>query len=66
MDIWYSPGIGSNNISKFIAIITLLAITLEKGVTKLEVMGDSKLVIDWALHKFKVENVCLGPLLQDI
>jgi len=39
---------------------------LEKGVTKLEVMGDSKLVIDWALHKFKVENVCLGPLLQDI
>jgi ribonuclease HI len=66
MDIWYSPGIGSNNISEFIAIITLLAITLEKGVTKLEVMGDSKLVIDWTLHKFKVENVCLGPLLQDI
>jgi hypothetical protein len=29
-------------------------------------LGDSKLVVDWALKKTKVENVCLEALLQDV
>jgi len=64
--IRYAPSKGTNNQVEFIALWTLLAIAQLKGVKNLQVMGESKLLVDWALKKVKVENVRLGPLLRDI
>jgi len=37
-----------------------------KGVNKLQVMEDSKLVIDWARQKESLTDVRIGPLLKVI
>jgi ribonuclease HI len=44
----------------------LLTVAQEKGIKKLQIMGDSKLVVDWACNKVKVENMGLGYLLRDV
>jgi len=40
------PGGGKNNRVELIALSTLLEIAKEENLTKLQVFGDSKLVID--------------------
>jgi hypothetical protein len=52
--------------AEFSAIWTLLHFTNKQGVRKLQVQGDSKVVIHWANRKNKVEIVCLKSLLQEI
>lgn len=42
----YSHGRGSNNRTELVTLTTLLTTALEKGVKKMQVFGDSKLVID--------------------
>lgn len=39
---------------------------MKKGVKKLQGLGDSKLVIDWAKKKSTVADLRLGPLPKDI
>jgi ribonuclease HI len=46
MFIRYASGLGSNNRVEFIALWTLLEMEKTKDVRKLQVLGDSKLVID--------------------
>jgi hypothetical protein len=48
MFIRHAPSIGTNNKFEFIALRTLLVVVMEKGFKKLQVMGDLKMVIDWA------------------
>jgi ribonuclease HI len=62
----YVLGRRSNNKAKLIALRSLLTIAQEKGVERLHIFGNSKLVIDWACTKVIVEKVCLGPLLQHL
>lgn len=62
----YAPRRGTNNRAEFIAFLTLLEITSSKDLKKLQIMGDSKLVIDWANQKATVSDVSLEPLLRDI
>jgi ribonuclease HI len=45
MFIKYALGIETDNRFEFIALWTLLETTIKKDVKKLQVMGDSKLVI---------------------
>jgi ribonuclease HI len=64
--IRYVLGQGSNNRAEFIALWTLLETTKEKNVSKLQVMGDSKLVIDWANGKIFVQDIRTQNILRDI
>ena len=64
--VCYSPERGTNGRAEFIALRTLLEIASIKDVKKLQIMGDSKLVIDWARKKATISDVRLEPLLRDI
>jgi ribonuclease HI len=64
--IRYAPGQGSNNKAEFIALWTLLETTKEKNVDKLQVMGDSKLVIDRASGKITIQYIQTQNILRDI
>jgi ribonuclease HI len=64
--IRYAPRSGTNNMVEFIDLWTLLEAAIKKDVKILLVMGDSKLVIDWACQKSKATDVRLVPLLRDI
>jgi len=58
MHIKYAPGRHSNNKVEFIALWTLLQVEREKkGVERLQVIGDSKLVIDSASKKVNLMNI---------
>jgi hypothetical protein len=46
--IIYAPGGGTNNRVELKTLWTLLETTKQKDVWKLQVLGDSKLVIEWA------------------
>jgi ribonuclease HI len=64
--IGYAPGGGTNNRAELIALWTLLETTKEKNLTKLQVFGDSKLVIDWARGLNNIQNPRLASILRDI
>jgi ribonuclease HI len=64
--IKYSPGNGSNNRVEFISLWTLLEMEKTKDVRKLQVLGDSKLVIDWARQKNEVQDIGLATIMRDI
>jgi ribonuclease HI len=64
--IRYSPGGRTNNRAELIALWTLLETTKEKNMTKLQVFGDSKLVIDWARGQNNIQNPRLASILRDI
>jgi ribonuclease HI len=64
--IRYAPGGGTNNRAKLIALWTLLETAKEKNLSKLQVFGDSKLVIDWARGINNIQNPRLASLLRDI
>jgi len=64
--VCYAPERGTNDRAEFIALRTLLEIASIKDVKKLQIMGDSKLVIDWARKKATISDVRLEPLLRDI
>lgn len=64
--IQYAPGAGTNNRAEFIALWTLSEAAVKKDIKKLQVLGDSKLVIEWAKQKVNVQDIRLEPLLRDI
>jgi ribonuclease HI len=64
--IRYAPGHGSNKKFEFISLWTLLETKKSKDVRKLQVMGDSKLVIDWVRQKNEVQDLTLATLMRDI
>jgi hypothetical protein len=57
-------GPGTNIRVELYAIWLLLKLALERGVSSLQVLGDSKLVIDWAQGKSSLENLILLPLME--
>lgn len=64
--IQYAPGRGSNNRAEFITLWNLLEAVTKKGLTKLQVLRDSKLIIDWANGKVSVSDVRLSSLLKEL
>lgn len=45
---------------------SLLHFANMKCISKMQVLGDSKIVIDWANKKVTIENIKLGHILQEI
>ena len=54
----------TNNTSEYKAFIMGLEIALEKGVTKMQVFGDSALIIHQVLQKWKIKEDKLIPYLD--
>lgn len=66
MPIQYSPGFGIKTEEEFMALWTLFYVTNFKNICKLQIMGDSKLVIDWLDRKVFIEALCLEHILWNI
>jgi ribonuclease HI len=57
---------GSNNRVELFAFWISLKFALEKDIRSLQVLGDSKLVVDWFNGKCQINNLVLSPLLDKI
>jgi ribonuclease HI len=54
-------GIGTNNQAKLIALWVLLNFAQDKGIRLLQVVGDSKLVVDWFKGRAHLDIIDLLP-----
>lgn len=60
----YDLGRASNNKVNVFTLWLLLTSAKQKGCRNIQVIGDSKLVIDWASQKCHVKNIRLGPIVN--
>ena len=59
-------GEGSNNFTELYALKLLLTLALDKQVSRIQVYGDSLLVINWILGKYRINNLHLAQLLCEV
>jgi ribonuclease HI len=57
---------GSNNYVELMSLELVLVLAVEKGVTKLQIFGDSLLVIKWTKKEYETRNFLLQDLLDKI
>jgi ribonuclease HI len=57
-------GIATNNVAEYSALIAGLEAALERGVSELEVVSDSELVVKQMRGEYKVKNEALRELSQ--
>ena len=52
----YKVGLGSssNNFAELLSLKLLLSLSLDKNLKKLQIFGDSQLVINWATGKYRI------------
>jgi ribonuclease HI len=55
-------GIATNNVAEYSALIAGLEAALERGVTELQVVSDSELVVKQMRGEYKVKNEALRKL----
>ena len=58
-------GVATNNVAEYRGLIAGLEKALELGVTELEVVSDSELVVKQMLGDYKVKNETLRELSQE-
>ena len=59
-------GLGTNNYAKLLALKLLFTLALKQGVQTLQIFGDSQLVINWVSGKFRINNILLTQVLQEV
>jgi ribonuclease HI len=60
----YGAGKRTNNRAEFYALWILMKIAADKCTGKLQVLGDSKLLMDWANNKCRISNLARGPVMN--
>ena len=63
----FKAGIGpsTNNLSELATLKLTLLLAKEKGLTHLQVMGDSQIVIKWMSEEVELRKILLQPLFRD-
>ena len=55
--LWMGVGLGTNNRAELLALWGLLHFSMHRGIVLQYVMGDSKVIIDWALHRQSFQSL---------
>ena len=61
-----SLGLGTNNFAELCALKLLLFLARRNSLDKIQIFRDSQLVINWASGKYRVTNLELAMILQDV
>ena len=59
-------GLGTNNYAELCALKLLLFLARRNSLSKIQIFGDSQLVINWASGKFRLLNLDLSMILQEV
>jgi len=62
----YGAGFATNNRAKFYALWILLKTVANKSTNQLQVLGDSKLFMDWAKSKCQITNLALETIINRV
>jgi hypothetical protein len=58
--------LGTNNREKFYTLWILIKVAVDREVKRLQVFGESKLLMDWENGKSNISNLDLGPIFHRI
>jgi ribonuclease HI len=58
-------GVATNNVAEYSALLAGLASALDRGVTELEVVSDSELLVKQMRGEYKVKNETLRDLVDE-
>ena len=61
-----SLGLGTNNFAELCALKLLLILARRHSLDKIQIFGESQLVINWAAGKFRLLNIELAMILRDV
>ena len=59
-------GMGANNFAELCALKLLLILARRNSLDKIQIFGDSQLLINWASGKYRLMNLELAMILQDV
>ena len=59
-------GMGTNNFAELCALKLLLTLARRNSLDKIQIFGDSQLVINWASGKYRLLNLELAIILKDV
>jgi ribonuclease HI len=59
-------GDGTNNQAEYLSLIELLKQALERGITEIEIKGDSQLVVNQVNETWKAKNSMMKRLLFEV
>ena len=59
-------GASTNNFAELCALKLLLTLARRKSLDKIQILGDSQLVINWAFGKYILMNLELSMILQEV
>ena len=59
-------GEGTNNKVEILALYMLLLLAHDKGVQKLQIFGDSMIIINWINQTQRCHNIQLNPILEEV
>ena len=59
-------GFGTNNYAELLGLKLLFTLVLDNHISKLQIFGDSQLVINWATGKFRIQNIQLSQVLYEV
>ena len=59
-------GDGTNNKAELLAIYMLLTFAHEKGLRRLQIFGDSMIVINWLNNAQRCHNILLTLILEEV
>ena len=59
-------GLGTNDYAELCALKLLLFLARRNSLAKIQIFGDSQLVINWASSKFRLMNLDLSMILQEV
>ena len=59
-------GLGTNNFVELCALKLFLYLARRNSLAKIQIFGDSQLVINWASGKFRLLNLYFSMILQEV
>ena len=59
-------GIGTNNKAELLALYMLLIFSHEIFLQRLQIFGDSMIVINWLKNAQRCHNILLTPILEEV
>ena len=59
-------GLGTNNFAEILDLKLLIILALKQGVQTMHIFGDSQLVINRVSGKFRINNILLTQVLQEV
>ena len=59
-------GEGSNNFAEVMALKLILLLAVEKNIKRINIMGDSQLIINWANKISECHTLRLRPIIEEI